>query len=76
MVHGRSYFALYGSFPLISRHAMQRMNMRNISLERLRQALLQPASTGTAPGTLWFVDGKVTVVVDEISGNIITVLVL
>ena len=68
-----SYFETYGSEPLLSQHALERLNQRHISLPQLLQALALNATPGTAQGTSWYHGGGVTAVVDRDTGLIVTV---
>lgn len=68
-----SYFETYGSEPLVSQHALERLNQRHISLSRLLQALASNATPGTARGTSWYQGAGVTAVVDCDTGLVATV---
>jgi len=68
-----SYFETYGSEPLLSQHALERLNQRHISSSRLLQAPDADAMPETAPGTSWYRGAGVSVVVEGDTGLIVTV---
>ena len=67
-----SYADRFGHPPWISRHAMERMNTAAITPRQLADALSNPAVPGTSPGTVNFVGGGITAVVND-EGMIVTV---
>ncbi len=67
-----SYAERFGHPPWISRHAMERMNTDGISPQQLADALANPAVPGTSTGTVDFVGGGITAVVNE-DGMVVTV---
>lgn len=68
-----TYSDLFGSMPLMTDHLVKRMNEVGISPAQLTVALNSHAKPGNSPGTIMFVAGGVTAVVDEVTGDIITV---
>lgn len=67
-----NYFEIFGELPLQTRHVVDRMNEVGISPTQLSVALSSRASRGTSAGTIMFYGGGVSVVVDEITGEIVT----
>jgi hypothetical protein len=67
-----SYADRFGHPPWISRHATERMNTDGISPRQLAEALNNPAVPGTSPGTINFIGGAITAVVNN-EGMIVTV---
>jgi len=67
-----TYRDLFGSIPNFSVHEIQQMNQRGISIPDLAEALATHARPGTSPGTIMFITRRVTVVVDEITGKLVT----
>jgi hypothetical protein len=67
-----TYSELFGPMPQMTVHLIQRMNEVGISPAQLSVALNSHARPGTSPGTIMFVAGGVTAVVDEVTGDIIT----
>ena len=68
-----SYFETFGHVPKLSRHGWNRLRERGISRATLTEALGRDPASGTRPGTLWYSGPEAVVVVDEISGAIVTV---
>jgi hypothetical protein len=68
-----TYLEMFGAAPSMARHAVERMNEVGISPAGLTTALASQARPGTSPGTVMFIAGGVTAVVDESTGRIITV---
>jgi hypothetical protein len=67
-----TYFDMFGPIPNLSRHEIQRMNQRGIKPAELTAVLATQARPGTSPGTIMFVATRIHVVVDEITGEIVT----
>ena len=67
-----SYFDTFG-IPEMSIHMMNRLRERDISLTSLTGALRTEPMPGTTAGTIMYRSGGVSVVVNAVSGRIITV---
>ena len=67
-----SYFDTFG-IPEMSIHMINRLRERDISLTALTGALRTEPRPGTAAGTIMYRSGGVSVVVNAVSGRIITV---
>jgi hypothetical protein len=67
-----TYRDLFGPIPDFSFHEIQQMNRRGITVVEIAEALATHARPGTSPGTIMFVTRRVTVVVDEITGKLVT----
>jgi hypothetical protein len=67
-----TYYDLFGPIPYLSHHEMRRMNQRGISPAELAAVLATHALPGTSPGTIMFIANRIIVVVDEITGQVVT----
>jgi hypothetical protein len=67
-----TYYDMFGPIPSLSHHEMRRMNQRGITPADLAIVLATHAKPGTSPGTIMFIANRITVVVDEITGEIVT----
>jgi hypothetical protein len=66
-----NYFEMFG-VPSFSVHAIERMNTGGISPLQLNQALSGSPLPGESPGTMNFIGGGVTAIVND-EGIIVTV---
>ena len=66
-----SYFEMFGG-PALSVHAIERMNETGISPTQLNGALSSSPLPGLSPGTLKFMGGGITAIVNE-DGLVVTV---
>ena len=67
-----SYWDLFGSPPILSRHAALRFQQRGITAADLHRALSTAGVPGAAPDTLVFATAGCTVIVDALEGIVIT----
>jgi hypothetical protein len=68
-----TYSEMFGAIPEMTVHLIRRMNEVGISPGQLSAALRSQAQPGTSPGTIMFIAEGTTAVVDEVTGDIITV---
>ena len=68
-----SDFDRFGSVPKFSSHAWRRLNERGLSLVTLQRALASNPKPGTSTETVVYSDQGFTLVVNAVTGLIVTV---